>query len=42
MSKEKNIIKGCAEYVDENTIMITEGPLKGMNITLNVEVLEED
>jgi hypothetical protein len=42
MKAEENIIKGCAEYVDEDTIMLTEGPLKGMTIKFNVKVLEEE
>ncbi len=42
MKETENIIKGCAEYIDENTVMITEGPLKGKTITLSLEVLEEE
>lgn len=40
-NKEEKTIKGCAEYIDENTIMITEGPLKNRTITFSVEVVED-
>jgi len=35
-------IKGCAEYISDDTVLITEGPLKGKTITLSVEILEEE
>ncbi len=34
-------MKGCAEYISDDTFMITEGPWKGKTITLSVEVLED-
>jgi hypothetical protein len=39
--KKSSIIKGCAEYISDDTFMITEGPWKGKTITLSVEVLED-
>ena len=40
-NKEEKTIKGCAEYISDDTFMITEGPLKGKTITLSVEVVED-
>jgi len=37
-----NIIKGCAEYISDDTVLITEGPLKGKTITLSLEILGEE
>lgn len=35
-------IKGCGEYISDDTVLITDGPLKGMTITLSVDILEEE
>jgi len=38
----KKIKGGVSEYISEDTILITEGPLKGKTITLSVSIVEED
>ena len=39
---KKEIQGGVSEYISDNTILITKGPLKGQTITLSVEILEEE